>query len=183
MRAAPTSIDLISASVLVSNIETGVLLEKPWPDLGSTATPWPPVFGISPTGSIVSRLNTVIAPGHRGLRRRRVGRGDGTRPAARNVEASARDVGVDVVRSALATNARGFEHLIRTVGRRLLRTKRGGQRRERDRGDQSDVFHARKLTARIADCQIGQRVLSKPDRHDMFRACEAVRPSNRRRAP
>ena len=61
--AAPTSIVLITVIVLVSNIETGLLLENPWPDFGSTATPLPPVSGISPAGSSVSRLNAVIRPG------------------------------------------------------------------------------------------------------------------------
>jgi len=62
-RAGATSIFLITFIVLVSNIDTGPLLENPCPDLGSTATPLPPVSGISPTGSSVSRLKIVIRPG------------------------------------------------------------------------------------------------------------------------
>jgi len=50
---------LITFSVLVSNIGIGLVLEKPWPDLGSTATPCPPVLGISPTDASVSRLYTI----------------------------------------------------------------------------------------------------------------------------
>ena len=56
----------ISLSVFVSNIETGLLLEKPCPDLGSIATPFPPVPGISPTGASDSRSNTVMRPGTAG---------------------------------------------------------------------------------------------------------------------
>ena len=54
-----TSIVLSTASVFVSHIATGLLLLKPWPDFGSTATPRALVLGISPTGSSVSRLKTV----------------------------------------------------------------------------------------------------------------------------
>src|SRR5947208_16597283 len=61
--AAPTSIVLIGFIVFVSNIETGLLLVKPWPDLGSTAAPFPPTPSISPTGSIVSRLKIVSRDG------------------------------------------------------------------------------------------------------------------------
>ena len=62
-RAGATSIFLITLSVLVSNIETGELLEKPCPDFVSTATPFPPLSGISPTGASVSRSKTVMRPG------------------------------------------------------------------------------------------------------------------------
>ena len=53
---------------------TGLLVTKPWLDLGSTATPRALVSGISPAGSSVSRLKTVMrAPGLpvRGMYRRR----------------------------------------------------------------------------------------------------------------
>src|SRR6266446_2877510 len=50
--AAPTSMVLMSVSVFVSNIETGLLLVKPWPDFGSTAAPFPPTPAISPTGDV-----------------------------------------------------------------------------------------------------------------------------------
>ena len=56
------SIFLMIVSVLVSNIVTGLLLENPWPDLGSMATPLPPLAGISPAGARLSRLNTVMRP-------------------------------------------------------------------------------------------------------------------------
>jgi hypothetical protein len=50
---------LMSFIVLVSNIEMGLLLVKPWPDFGSTAAPLPPTPAISPAGSSVSRLKIV----------------------------------------------------------------------------------------------------------------------------
>ena len=51
-----TGIVLRVASVLASNITTGLLLVKPWADLGSTATPWTPlVSATSPAGASVSR--------------------------------------------------------------------------------------------------------------------------------
>ncbi len=61
--AAPTSMVLISFIVFVSNMETGLLLVKPWPDFGSTAVPFPPTPAISPTGSSVSRLKIVSRVG------------------------------------------------------------------------------------------------------------------------
>ena len=57
--AAPGSMVLMSVMVFVSNIETGLLLVKPWPDFGSTAVPLPPTPAISPAGSSVSRLKIV----------------------------------------------------------------------------------------------------------------------------
>src|SRR5580765_8142686 len=54
-----TSIVLINFIVLVSNIDIGLLLVKPWPDFGSTTAPLPPTPSISPAGSSVSRLKTV----------------------------------------------------------------------------------------------------------------------------
>jgi hypothetical protein len=57
--AGLTSIVLISFIAFVSNIDTGLLLVKPWPDFGSTAVPLPPMPSISPTGSSVSRLKIV----------------------------------------------------------------------------------------------------------------------------
>ena len=55
-----TSIVVIGASVLASHIATGLLLEKPCPDFGSTATPRALVFAISPAGASVSRSKTAI---------------------------------------------------------------------------------------------------------------------------
>jgi hypothetical protein len=40
--------------------------EKPWPDFGSTAAPFPRVLAISPTGASVSRSKTVTRPGMAG---------------------------------------------------------------------------------------------------------------------
>src|SRR5262249_33950087 len=61
--ASPTSMVLINFIVLVSNMDTGLLLVKPWPDFGSTAVPFPPTPSISPTGSSVSRLKIVSRVG------------------------------------------------------------------------------------------------------------------------
>ena len=65
--AGATSMVLINFRVFVSNIETGRLLVKPWPDFGSTAAPFPPTPSISPTGSSVSRLNICSRVGTAGV--------------------------------------------------------------------------------------------------------------------
>jgi hypothetical protein len=57
--ASAVSIVFINFSVFVSNMATGRLLVKPWPDFGSTAVPCPPTPSISPAGSSVSRLKMV----------------------------------------------------------------------------------------------------------------------------
>src|SRR3954453_3452037 len=119
-RAVPTSIFLITVSVFVSNIDTGLLLENPWPDLGSTATPLPPLSGISPTGASVSRLNTVMRPGTAPTAGAVSGAGTARvrprpLPAARNIEAASGDVRVDVVEAAVAADLRGLEHFVRTA--------------------------------------------------------------------
>lgn len=44
--ALPASIVLISFIVSVSNMEMGLLLVNPCPDLGSTTVPWPPMPAI-----------------------------------------------------------------------------------------------------------------------------------------
>ena len=111
--AAPTSIVLISFIVLVSNIEPGLLLVKPWPDFGSTAAPLPPTVG-----NLADRLERVEVEdrepsGDGGHRWRRVGRRHGARPAARDVQPAAGDVGIDVVRAAFAADSRGLQHLVR----------------------------------------------------------------------
>src|SRR6266581_3239763 len=62
----PTSMVLINFIVLVSNIDGGLLLVKPWPDFGSTAAPFPPTPSISPLGSSVSRLKIVRRVGTAG---------------------------------------------------------------------------------------------------------------------
>src|SRR5215469_18704205 len=61
--AALASMVLIGFSVFVSHITTGLLLANPCPDFGSTTTPFAAALGISPTGSSVSRLKTVIRRG------------------------------------------------------------------------------------------------------------------------
>ena len=109
--AVPTSIVLINFIVLVSNIETGLLLVKPWPDFGSTAAPLPPTPSISPTGSSVSRLKIVSRVGRRAPRARVRGRGGGD-AAARNVQPASGDVGVDVVPAAFAADPRGLQHFV-----------------------------------------------------------------------
>src|SRR5258708_1070121 len=114
--AAPTSIFLITVIVLVSNIETGLLLENPWPDFGSTATPLPPVSGISPAGSSVSRLNAVIRPW--------------TPPTAAAVS-----------RASLAAGPGGAEHFVGRVGRGLLGQPCRGQKSNCRGADQAGPSH------------------------------------------
>ncbi len=48
------------SGILLSHITTGLLLPKPWCDLGSTATPRALALAISPTEASVSRSKTVI---------------------------------------------------------------------------------------------------------------------------
>src|SRR6185437_857533 len=62
--------------------------------------------------------------GHRGLGRRGIGGWLGARAAARDVEAAARHVGIDVVVTTLAADARGLEHAVRFGGGWLLRIER-----------------------------------------------------------
>ena len=117
-----------------------MLLEKPWPDFGSTATPLPPVPGISPTGSSVSRLKTVMRPGDGRHGRRRVGRRRATLTAARDVQPASGDVGIDVVAAAFAADPGGLQHFVRTRTRRLRGTTRDGH--AHGNRDEEDAFHA-----------------------------------------
>ena len=57
-----TSMVLMVARVLASNMTTGLLVPKPWLDLVSTATPCALALGTSPVGLRVSRSKTVMRP-------------------------------------------------------------------------------------------------------------------------
>ena len=114
LNPAGTSIVLINFMVLTSNIDgCGWSLVKPWPVFGHTVAPLPPTPGIMPTGSSVSRskiVNRFSNAGTAGLRLRRRLR---LRRAARDVQPAADGVRVDVVRAALAADARGLQHFVR----------------------------------------------------------------------
>ena len=57
-----TSIVLITCNVFESHIVIGLVVEKPWWDLGSTVAPPEWIVGIEPAGSSVSRLKTMSWP-------------------------------------------------------------------------------------------------------------------------
>ena len=111
-----TSMVLMDGSVLVSHMTTGLLLAKPWLDLGSTAAPRALVSGISPAGSSVSRLKTET--------RARIA-------GTRNVQAATRGIRVDVVETALAAHFGGLHNLV------LGKSSRRGHRSERKKNGNS----------------------------------------------
>ena len=82
----------------------------------------------------------------RRLRGRRAVRGsDGAHGVARDVEPAVGGVGEDVVGAALAADFRSHEHLVRTIGARLLGADRERSACDRDGGCGDEAFHRRRF--------------------------------------